>query len=329
MVETIETKCEDCGHVRSVPAAIRGKKFRCKSCEGIVIAEEYLELDEEYDESYAGESFDDEGYDDELYGGDGAGELDFSQLSSSGEALGSGTAITCPKCSEPYGSKSDECPSCLAPNPRLVKKAKEREARKLAAAEEKKEVKPRFNFYDQYRVLFVIGGTIAFVVAVVAGLGYALIRGSQGTQSLTGRTQVEYHSRTTAKWIELEKEGTARRAEVLWRDQRWFPLEQAIRLDWAAVPDWFEALKDDRTKRLAEGILKLWNRTSGAPWPEDPAAGVADANEDVQYWAILIAAKLEHQSDKDDMVPALEAFRDGDNEKLAEAATKTLAAFAE
>ncbi len=292
----MKTECAACGNLRTVPNSSLGKKFRCKACNEVVVVEEIAEV---------------AAVEDELSFADG-GDLDMSMLRSSGAALGYGSVVTCEECDEPYGKNSEECPSCEAPNPLYEEK--------MASRETWSEI----SFFEKYRQLIMIG--IKLSVFIVGGVIVMLLiqKSTVSTASVTGREQQQWFDRTTAKWIELEKAGKARHVEALWKDMRWMPLDQVLTIDWAALPDWFGALKNEKSKGLAEDILKKWRSASGVPYPEDLQAGIKDSHERVQYWSILIVAKLENQKDKDAMVGDLERFRDGDNEILAEAAKKTL-----
>lgn len=100
-------------------------------------------------------------------------------------------------------------------------------------------------------------------------------------------------------------------------------------LDYAAVPDWFQALKHDQgdATRLAEAILSKCYFTFGYSYPEDVMAGIQDPHSRIAYWSIMLTKYLQHQNDKDAMIPHLERHRDGNNDKLADAAANTLLAI--
>ena len=302
----IKSQCAACGNLRTVPNSSLGKKFRCKACNEVVVVEEVAAVEGKL--SFA----------------DG-GDLDLSMLRSSGTALGYGPMVTCEECDEPFGKNSEECPSCEAPNPHYEEKMASRgtsSGRRSRGTSSGR--RSGISFFEKYRQLIMIGTKLlAFIVSGVVVI-LLIAKATVGTASVTGREQLQWYARTTAKWIELEKAGKARKVEALWRDQRWMPLEQVLTLDWAALPDWFGALKNEKTNGLAEDILKKWRYASGVPYPEDLQAGIKDSHERVQYWSILIVAKLENQKDKDAMVRDLERFRDGNNEILAEAAKETL-----
>lgn len=182
-------------------------------------------------------------------------------------------------------------------------------------------------FVSQYSWIAYSMMTLSIVVVGVAGIVQGLNSAAKVKPGISGREQLKFIDRTTAKWIELEKEQKARRAEGLWRDNRWMPLEQVLGVDWAALPDWFDALQHPNSNRLAEEILKKWEQSEGHPYPEDLIAGLKSPNQRVQYWSILIIKKLKNQNDKDALISELERFRDGDDKVLSDAAVQTLRAI--
>ena len=164
-----------------------------------------------------------------------------------GVSLGVGDVIKCIECEDVYGCQEIECVHCGAPNTNAKGVASRkglRRKRKAGAVAEAFEYNKEFIF-----LAMKLGGVLSLVVLAIFFIQ------SLG-KSHSGRPQLEYGNRTSNKWIELELAGKARRVEVLWQDQRWIPLEQYLGLDWAAVPDWFKALTNEKTRNLVEVVLK-------------------------------------------------------------------------
>lgn len=173
------------------------------------------------------------------------------------------------------------------------------------------------DFYSEYELLIKPLG-IAAVVAIGAFVALVVLNGG----STGGRDYIEFGNRTTPKWLEMEREGTARRAEVLWRDQRWMPLQQFLGLDWEALPEILEALADSRTQDLAESILKKYSSASGQPRSSDVLAGLQMENDIQVLWAARCASRV--TSGTGPVVSALEELTSSSNAEIQEAAKTSL-----
>lgn len=163
------------------------------------------------------------------------------------------------------------------------------------------------DLWSQYEVILK-PVSIAFGVAVFVFCTLTFLNSKTGDQE-------EYLGRTTSKWLELEAQGKARRAEALWRDQRWMSLEMVLGLDWAAVPELFDALNNPKTKSLAETVLGKYSGTIGSPDPNDIIAGLRRDEEIVQLWAARLASKLEEKTDQ--VMPLLDELAQSKNEQLS------------
>ncbi|MCH2204036.1 MAG: hypothetical protein MK102_18880 [Fuerstiella sp.] len=251
------------------------------------------------------------------------GEVNFGDLRSVGIFLGTGQVITCEGCGEAYGIKSEECLFCGAANPNIdiLKQSARNRAKKRQGP----------SFFQIYRQPIMLGFGIMGICFALGLVVTAITTKNSGyyTHSMSGREQKEYYQYTTTRWIELTRRGKAHRMESLWQDNRWMPVESAVGLDWAALPDWFEALKHKNTRRLAESILNKWYFTHGHPYVEDIQTGMNDENPLVVSWSVVVARKLEHQNNRGAILPLLEKYRDGSDEKLSEESTKTLEIFKE
>ena len=177
------------------------------------------------------------------------------------------------------------------------------------------------SIFHEYEALLRPIGFVCLFLAVCGIVVGMIGKGSQ--PSVPGRPQKEFGNRTTTKWIELEREGKARHVEVLWQDQRWIPLDQYLGLDWAAVPEWFNALTDGSTKMLAEQILGKYTQTTGTPYLDDLQAGMEHENPLIRTWAARLTSKLEGDARKD-VLPLLETLTKDSDANVSEAAQKSL-----
>ena len=137
------------------------------------------------------------------------------------------------------------------------------------------------------------------------------------------RTQKQYFRRTTSSWLYWVESG---HGTHYYEDKHWYPLASFIGLDWAALPDLFEALTNERTETIAEAILNKHDdsRTIGKPYLEDLVAGLEHSDDRVRLWAIRFTPLLLVE-EATSTVPKLEEIRDTGPESLALAATESLA----
>ena len=249
------------------------------------------------------------------------GELDFDalqKLEKRGQSLGQGRLIKCRDCGDSYGRKEAACVHCGTPNnfkgPATGRRDRRRGRKKTTPFDAWRE------FFHEYEGLLRPLGFVCLFLTLCGVAVYFIDWGSK--PNVPGRPQKEFGNRTTTKWIELEREGKARKVEVLWQDQRWIPLDQYLGLDWAAVPEWFKALTEDRTKGLAETILGKYNQTTGTPYLDDLQAGLKHQDPLVRTWAARLASKLEN--DASAVVPLLEKAAKDKDPALSKAAAETL-----
>ena len=170
------------------------------------------------------------------------------------------------------------------------------------------------DIWSQYEE-FLKPVSIAFGIAVFVFLTLTWL-------NFDTKSEEEFYGRTTSKWLELEAQGKARRAEVLWQDQRWMPLEMALGLDWAAVPVLFDALLNEKTKRLAEATLGKYEQTTGAPRPNDILAGLKSEHDIVRLWAVKLASKLEQKTDL--AIQILDELKASTDEQISAEAKRSL-----
>jgi hypothetical protein len=124
-------------------------------------------------------------------------------------------------------------------------------------------------------------------------------------------------------------------------DARWLKLENELGLDFAALPELFNALTDERTRRLAESamgkqptkkeVANSWgpgdSRGSNGPLLEDLEPGFEHTNPLVLKWAARMAAY--YAGKKEDVIPSLETIaksEDADASKAAREAIEELIA---
>jgi len=270
-------------------------------------------------------------------GGNTGDEMDFGNLGNQGEALGDGKLIECSECGDVYGEKSNECVHCGAPN--LEKKArvrKQKKKKKKGSDEGSAFITVVKDFMSEYQLVIAALGLVACVGAVVWGIavfGLGRMKVERGT-----RQQVEFRGKSTGAWLDLEKEGKARRNESLWSssDNRWLKLENELGLDFAALPELFNALTDDRTRRLAESALgkqptrkevtASWGpgqteRSSG-PQLVDLEPGFKHTDPLVHKWAAKMA--LYYEGKREDVFPFLEKIADSADTEASKAARSTI-----
>ena len=140
-------------------------------------------------------------------------------------------------------------------------------------------------------------------------------------------------------WLDLEKVGKARRNESLWdnTDGRWLNLETIMALDFAALPELFDALTDDRSLQLASVILgkrpsrraapAAWGSTettkvSRGPQLVDLEPGFKHTEPIVLTWVAKTIAYYE--GNKADVMPFLEKAAKSEDAKVSAAATETI-----
>lgn len=194
--------------------------------------------------------------------------------------------------------------------------------------------------YSEYQLIFSGFGfilCIGVVVWVIASLGLGNAVVDRGT-----RPQIEFRGKTTGAWLDLEKEGKARKNESMWStdNQAWLNIEKVIQLDFAALPELFEALTNSQSRRLAEAILN--NRPSRESPPEGwgPAEEIpnklhlVDLEPGFKHTDPLVhkyAAKMcaYYEGDKQDILPFLEKIAGSPDEEAAAAARETIKLLAE
>ncbi|MCA8994252.1 MAG: HEAT repeat domain-containing protein [Planctomycetaceae bacterium] len=231
-----------------------------------------------------------------------------------GESLGQGKLIECDECGEMFGRQEEECVHCGEPNAYKEKADARKKKRK------KQQPGALRTFYEDYEGIIKPGAVLLGVAMLLAFAGFLIIQGTK-TTTAKGRPQKEFGNRTSAMWIQLEREGKARRVEILWQDQRWMPLEQYLGLDWAAVPDWFGALTDVNTRQLAESVLGRYSSTGGSPFLDDIQAGLQHESPLVRVWAIRLSTKLE---DPSKVALVIEKLADDSDPAVSEAAKSVI-----
>ncbi|TWT43588.1 hypothetical protein KOR42_44060 [Thalassoglobus neptunius] len=145
-----------------------------------------------------------------------------------------------------------------------------------------------------------------------------------GFQPFAWRSQVQYEGRTTRKWLELEREGKARKAEVLFDGKRYISPDRVIGLDWEAVPDIFEGITDDRTRTLSLAILKIYKTAPGTPVTSDLLNGYESEDPRVRLWAVKLSERIEDPSDISRATSRLEGLKDDPDEEVQLAVDETL-----
>jgi len=188
------------------------------------------------------------------------------------------------------------------------------------------------SFLSEYQVLAGALGLVAFVGFFV-WFGSAFVMQNMKTNRGT-RQQVEFRGKSTGAWLDLERVGKARRNESLWStdNNKWLNLDNEIELDFAALPELFQALTHDKTKRLAETALgknptrkkvaHSWgpNETQvyTGPLMEDLEPGFKSTNPLILKWAAKMAGYWEGK--KEDMYPFLEEIAKNEDPDASKAA---------
>jgi hypothetical protein len=174
-------------------------------------------------------------------------------------------------------------------------------------------VAPLWDFLQQlYYVLPLVKLALLAIVITSAVFVTNYIRSLPSS-----RVQKVYLNRTTSEWLFYVESGKGTSYE---RDNQKMSLSTIIDLDWAALPDLFEALTKDSTKGIAETVLERsqGDFVPGKPYQEDIVAGLAHPDQLVRLWATRIAPLL--ADDAVSLLPELEEIRDTGPEELTEAA---------
>ena len=227
-------------------------------------------------------------------------------------------------------SDNDEAPENVPVRRKKKKTGKRRKKKKAAPDTSGNAVAEAID-----KVIHAVSGYPKVIVGVLIWVVFIILFTSGTFES---REQQLFHnmtgeSRTTAEWLTVVRSYEEQTAEGEISDRAkslYLKISKGINVfigaDPAAIPDLFEALKEDpkqsRLPRIAESALTKFNTDAEKPLISDLEDGLESGHPKVILWSIRLLAM--HGPDASDYADAVEEFTKSEDSEIAAAASETL-----